>query len=99
MNVYFRDSYGEKRLLAKDVPTKEVAWRHMQSFMDAHDFKCHYTRIWFEDGYTWFDVGSHTEFFLIDEDIVEQYENEQEEERTIHRRTPRKKKAIGYQPE
>ena len=99
MNVYFRDSYGEKRLLAENVPTKEVAWKHMQSFMDSHDFKCYYTRVWFKDGYTWFDVGSHTEFFLIDENVMEQYENEQEEEKTIQRRVQRKKKAIGYQPE
>ena len=99
MNVYFRDSYGEKRLLAENVPTKEVAWKHMQSFMNTHNFECYYTRMWFQDGYTWFDVGSHTEFFLVDKNLMEQYENEQEEEKAIQRRVQRKKKTFGYQPE
>lgn len=107
MKVYFRDSHGKKRLL-KEVETKEDAWKVMQNFMDDHNFKCYYARLWFEDGYTWFDVGSHTEYFLVDENLMGQYENdfmgryenEQEEEKEIARgHTTNSNKYIGYRPE
>ena len=99
MNVYFRDSHGKKRLLRENVATKEEAWEIMQKFMDDHDFKCYYTRIWYSDGYTWYDVGSHTEFFLVDENVMGQYEDEQEEEKTILNTIRTNKKNFGYRPE
>lgn len=99
MKVYFRDSHGKKRLL-KEVTTKENAWKVIQEFMYDHNFKCYYTRLWFEDGYTWYDVGSHTEFFLVDENLMEQYENEQEEEKEVARSHATKgERYIGYRPE
>ncbi len=99
MKVYFRDSYGKKRLL-KEVETKENAWRVIQEFLDDHDFTSYYTRLWFTEGYTWFDVGSHTEYFLVDENLMEQYEDEQEEEKEIAYSHPTKsERYIGYRPE
>ena len=98
MKVYFRDSHGKKRLL-KEVETKEGVWKVIQKFLDDHNFTSYYTRLWFADGYTWFDVGSHTEYFLVDENLMEQYENEQEEEKTIYCTSKRNKKTFGYQPE
>ena len=98
MKVYFRDSHGKKRLL-KEVETKEGAWKIMQKFMDDHNFTCYYTRLWFTDGYTWFDVGSHTEYFLVDENLMGQYENEQEEEKEVARgHATKDDKYIGYRP-
>lgn len=99
MNVYFRDSHGEKRLLKENVATKEDAWKVMRDFMDEHGFKSYYTRIWYKDGYTWHDVGSHTEYFLVDEDLMGQYENDNEEEKLIYRTRKAKSKKIGYRPE
>ena len=99
MNLYFRDSHGKRRLLAKDMQSKEEIWKHIQRFLDDHDFKSYYTRVWYSDGFTWYDVGSHTEFFLVDADMMGAYEDEQEEEKTIQRRVQRKKKHNGYQPE
>lgn len=99
MKVYFRDSHNKKRFL-EEVTTKENAWKVIQRFMDNHNFTCYYTRTWFQDGYTWYDVGSHTEFFLVDENLMEQYENEQEEEKEIiYSHTTKNKKYIGYRPE
>ena len=99
MKVYFRDSHEKKRLL-KEVETKESAWKVMQEFMDDHNFQCYYTRLWFADGYTWFDVGSHTEYFLVNENLMEQYEDEQEEEKEVARgNTTKNDRYIGYQPE
>ena len=99
MNVYFRDSHGKKRLLRSDVYTTEQAWKVMKKFMDDHNFTSYYTRMWFKDGYTWYDVGSHTEFFLVDENLMGQYEDEQEEEKTLYNTTQRDKRPFGYRPE
>ena len=103
MNVYFRDSLGQKRLL-EHVDTKEQVWSVIAKFLYDHNFTSYYTRTWFADGYTWYDVGSHTEFFLVDENLMGQYEDEQEEkeeEKDILRiRTKRgATNHIGYRPE
>ena len=84
-----------------DVYTPEQAWKIMKKFMDDHNFTSYYTRVWFADGYTWYDVGSHTEFFLVDENLMEQYENEQEEEKDILRVRTKENATnhIGYRPE
>lgn len=37
----------------------------IQKFCNDRDFKIYYTRIWNEEGYTVFDVGSHSEFFHL----------------------------------
>ena len=100
MNVYFKDSYGKKRLLER-VYTNEQVWGVIKKFLDDHNFTSYYTRTWFADGYTWYDVGSHTEFFLVDENLMEQYENEQEEEKDILRVRTKGSATnhIGYRPE
>ena len=55
--------------------------------------------MWYADGYTWYDVGSYTEFFCVDVNLMEQYEDEQEEEKTLYNTTQRNKRAFGYRPE
>ena len=35
----------------------------IKKFLDDHKYVSYYTRVWTVDGVTWFDVGSHTEFF------------------------------------
>ena len=98
MKVYFRDSQHNKRFLG-ETETKENAWKIMRKFMDDHNFTCYYTRIWFADGYTWFDVGSHTEYFLVDENLMEEYENEQEEEKEVTRyHSYQRNKDVYYRP-
>ena len=99
MNLYFRDSHGKCRLIAENIRYKEEIWKHIQNFLNNHNFKSYYTRVWYEEGFTWYDVGSHTEYFLVDENIMEQYENEQEEEKAVYNTAQRDKEALGYQPE
>ena len=83
-----------------DVYTPEQAWKIMKKFMDDHNFTSYYTRTWFANGYTWYDVGSHTEYFLVDENLMGQYENEQEEEKEVTRSHATKSDTyIGYRPE
>lgn len=99
MNLYFRDSYGRKRLLASNLNSKEDIWKHIQGFLDEHNFKSYYTRVWYADEYTWYDVGSHTEYFMVDANLMEQYEDEQEEEKTLYNTAQRDKRPFGYRPE
>lgn len=99
MNLYFRDRYGDKRLIASGLRFDEEIWRHIQKFLDEHNFKSYYVRTWYNNGYTWYDVGSHTEFFLVDKNLMEQHEDEQEEEKTIYNTAQRNKESLGYRPE
>lgn len=63
-DFYFKRSNGERVLLAENVDLK-VANVVMKQFMDDHNFKSYYTRVWEENGELWMDVGSHTEFFIL----------------------------------
>lgn len=99
MNLYFRDSHGNKRLLASNINNKEGVFEYIQTFLDEHNFKSYYTRMWYADDYTWYDVGSHTEYFMVDANLMEQYEDEQEEEKTLYNTAQRDKRPFGYRPE
>jgi tRNA G10 N-methylase Trm11 len=99
MNLYFRDSYGRKRLIASNLQLEKEIWVHIKKFLDDHHFKSYYTRMWYKNGYTWYDVGSHAEFFIVDANMMEQYEDEQEEEKTLYNTTQRDKRPFGYRPE
>jgi len=64
-NFYFRDRFGKWRLLAENVRQNGV-WELISDFLDQHpNFQHYYTRYWSDkDGNIWYDVGSHTEFFI-----------------------------------
>lgn len=99
MNLYFRDSYGAKRLIAPNLQLEKEIWIHIQKFLDDHNYKSYYTRMWYNDGYTWYDVGSHTEFFLVDANMMERHKDEQKEEEIIYNTAQRDKRPFGYRPE
>jgi hypothetical protein len=66
-NLYFINSQGIPRLLGVNVD-RSTSGDIMRKFLEAHNFKCYYNRTWDTDSNgrkgTWFDVGSHTEFFF-----------------------------------
>ena len=68
MKLLFEDRYGRYKEVA-DVSSHKEAATAIQDFLDAHNFKSYYTRMWIqehEDQFQlMFDVGSHTEFFCI----------------------------------
>lgn len=99
MNLYFRDRYSNKRLIASDLQFDEEIWEHIQKFLDEHNFKSYYVRTWYNNEFTWYDVGSHSEFFLVDANMMGKYEDEQEEEKTIYNTAQRNKEPLGYRPE
>ena len=39
------------------------------------------------------------EFFFVDANLMEQYEDEQEEEKTLYNTAQRNKSPLGYRPE
>lgn len=63
MNLYFQNSHGQEWLIAQPVNVKEY-YREINKFLDDHNF---YIRMFEEDGRIIFDVGSHTEFFIVDD--------------------------------
>ena len=99
MNLYFRDRYGNKRLIASNLQFDKEIWKNIQKFLDEHNFKSYYVRTWYANGFTWYDVGSHSEFFLLDANMMVEYEDEQEEEKTIYNTAQRNKEPLGYRPE
>ena len=64
-NFYFRDSFGKWRLLGENVP-EEKTWELLHEFLKKYpNFRHYYTRVYKDkDDNTWYDVGSHTEFFI-----------------------------------
>lgn len=99
MNLYFIVPFKKKRLIASNLQDEKEISQQIKKFLDDHNFKSYYTRTWYENGYTWYDVGSHTEFFIVDANLMEQYEDEQEEEKTLYNTTQRNKSPLGYRPE
>ena len=98
MNVYFRDSKHNKRIIGT-ANSKEDVYEIITEFLKEHNYKSYYTRVWYDDEYTWFDVGSWTEYFLVDEDIMEELSHEQEKKKFNAHSTEKERKGLYYRPE
>lgn len=67
MKLYFENSYSQRRVIA-EPQTEEEAWKEIHKFCEDRNFKIYYVREWRDtDGLKWYDVGSHTEFFILDD--------------------------------
>jgi hypothetical protein len=69
MKLYFENSRGERRLIGEPA-THEESSRIYQKFCEDRNFKIYYVRSWkTPEGETYYDVGSHTEYFVeVDDD-------------------------------
>lgn len=67
-NLYFLSSYGEKRLVRENIDP-ETAIGYINEYIATlnPNFKVYYVRTWESEEGTMYDVGSHTEFFLVGE--------------------------------
>lgn len=66
MKLYFETSKGEKRVIAAPL-SEENAIEIIHAFCEERNFKIYYTRSWIDkEGLKWYDVGSHTEFFILE---------------------------------
>ena len=67
MKLYFKNSRGERRIIA-EPETENEAWREIYKFCENRNFTIPYVREWRDsDGFKWYDVSSHTEFFVLDD--------------------------------
>ena len=66
MNLYFLDSRDNKRLVKENVES-ENAMSYITQFINNLNptYKIHYYRTWETKDGTMYDVGSHSEFFLL----------------------------------
>lgn len=65
MKLFFQNSKGEERVIAEPSNREEVN-KEINKFLDAHNFKSYYTRVWEADGRLIFDVGSWSEVFILE---------------------------------
>ena len=65
LKLYFENSQGKERLIAECETVKDVE-KEIRKFLDDHNYKSYYSRIWETDGRVKIDVGSWSEFFFVD---------------------------------
>ncbi len=64
MKLYFENSYGERRLIGEPNSSDE-SWKIIHNFCAERNFIIPYVRSWITpDGEKWYDVSSHSEFFI-----------------------------------
>ena len=67
MKLYFKNGRGERRLIAEPKTHEEVT-KEINKFCSDRNFHIYYTRTWVGgDGLKVFDVGSHFEFFYLED--------------------------------
>lgn len=62
-NLYFERSSSEHIILLENC-TENDALNAMNEFMRKHNYAAPYIRSWEANEQKWYDVGSHTEFFI-----------------------------------
>lgn len=65
MKLLFQNSMGEERVIA-EVDSCDEAVIEINKFCDERNFNIPYMRTWGEGERMCIDVGSHTEFFIVD---------------------------------
>ena len=72
MYLYFEDRFGNKRLVNNKILNKEDCFKIIEDYIYKLNpkFKIPYVRTWGNNPTT-FDVGSHTEFFLLYPEEIE----------------------------
>ena len=64
MKLYFENSQGVRRLIGQSQ-TEDESWAMIKKFCTERNFKIPYVRTWkTSNGEKWYDVSSHTEFFI-----------------------------------
>ena len=76
MTLWFENQLGDIRQIAH-CENKDEVYKEINNFIKkanaakskgSKPFKSYYMRSWEQDGKTWYDVGSHTEFFYTTEE-------------------------------
>lgn len=67
MTLYFQSSNGNRRELG-EYTTKKDIYKKINNFLEEHNYKSYYTHIWREGDEVWIDVGSWSEFFIVEDE-------------------------------
>lgn len=65
MNLIFKNSYREERVIA-EIENATEAFDEINKFCKERNYKIPYTRCWEEDNRIFLDVGSWSEFFIVE---------------------------------
>lgn len=65
--VYFGNSL-EKREIG-EASNRQEAWKIINEFLDDHNYKSYYVRVWKSGNFYAVDVGSWSEFFYVEDSI------------------------------
>lgn len=77
MKLLFQSSNGSESVIA-EVNSFAEANEEMDKFMEERNFQSYYKRLWDRDGRLMVDVGSWTEFFIVEGYNLEDVHKEQE---------------------
>ena len=69
ITVNFSNGQGVARIIGR-AKTVEDATSIINDFLKAHNYVSYYQRWWQADGKTYIDVGSHSEFFWLDKEVL-----------------------------
>ena len=70
MNLYFLDKRDKQHLVARDVDEQDAITKMTIDLCNRYpDFKSYYNRVWWDEFHRmWIDYGSHTEFYILQEE-------------------------------
>ena len=68
--VYFENSKGERRIIGEAFDLKAV-FDLISTFLVEHNYESYYTRLSPSVSEWEIDVGSHSEFFYVSRDVVD----------------------------
>jgi hypothetical protein len=97
--LYFRNSSGELKFVTENLDTMKEVTKSIHAYITdiSPNYQIYYMRQWQDDNNDiWFDVGSHTEFFVLKGEAPE---NEQETQEVNTSTTEAERKRLYYQPE
>lgn len=74
MNLIFERRDGTRITLLSYAETLQEIWDRIEQFLDDNNFKSYYKRVNAEtDNSIWIDVGSYTEFFIVEGISLNEY--------------------------
>ena len=87
MNLYFLDNEDKQHLVAVDVSEEDAIPKMLIDLYNRYpEFKNYYQRTWWDEFHRyWIDYGSHTEFYILQEEkyarnVVNEAEVQEENE-------------------
>lgn len=70
MNLYFLDNKDRQHLAARDVSEEDAMAKMLIDLRNRYPkFESYYQRYWWDEFHRmWIDYGSHTEFYILQEE-------------------------------